>query len=212
MELNVFAVGPLGANCTLLWDENTLEAAVFDAGDDAPAIVERIETKKLELKYIFCTHAHFDHVNAVGDLKRHYEQAKICLHRGDAELYENLPAQGRAFGMYASSTPPVDVWLEGGEEFSLSGNSIKVLHTPGHSPGSVSFVFSIAGRTHIVCGDTVFAMGVGRTDLWGGSWEELMHSIKNVLFAYPDDTILIPGHGPNTTIGRERTMNPWLAE
>ncbi len=210
MKYEIFPVGPIEANCVLVWDETTLECAVIDPGDEARKIAARIEKNGLKPAALLCTHAHFDHFNALAAVKKIYPGAPVCLSAEDKELYENAPLQGRVFGMRVYAPPAVDKLIAGGETIKIGGEEIKALSTPGHSPGSLSFVFQCEGAAHIACGDVIFASGIGRTDLWGGDMDVLMNSIKNVILSFDDETVLLPGHGPISTVGREKKTNPWL--
>lgn len=210
MKYEIFPVGPIEANCVLVWDETTLECAVIDPGDEAKKIAARIDKNGLKPAALLCTHAHFDHFNALCAIKKLYPHAPIRLHADDKELYDNAPLQGRVFGMRVDSPPAVDELIGDGEIIKIGGGGIKAVLTPGHSPGSLSYVFQCEGAAHIACGDVIFASGIGRTDLWGGDMSVLMNSIKNVILSFDDAAVLLPGHGPATTVGREKKTNPWL--
>jgi len=210
MEYTVFPVGPIAANCTIIWDDVSCEAVVCDPGGDGQRIVSELQQRQLRPTGLLCTHAHFDHIDALSDVRAAFPDARIMLHKSDSELYNNTAVQGRAFGMQANTPPPVDRWIDQDDIIMVGEHKIKVLYTPGHAPGHTCFAFDHNGLDHIVCGDTVFAGSIGRTDLWGGDFKTLINSIITQLFVYTDNTVLIPGHGPETTVGHERTHNPFL--
>src|SRR5262245_4143906 len=196
-----FPVGPLQCNCTILGDPASGKALVIDPGDQGPEIVRRLAKRGLRAIALVHTHAHFDHVGAT----RHVAEAtkaEIRLHQGDEPLYENLAMQGAAFGFTFDDVLPVSRWMTDGETIKAGGIEVEVLHTPGHTPGSVCF--SLAGSEPILfAGDTLFQGSIGQTDLWGGDSRLILRSIKPRLYGLPEETLVIPGHGPETTIGEE---------
>jgi hydroxyacylglutathione hydrolase len=205
MIVERLVVGMLQCNCYLVGCENTKEGIVIDPGGDAPLILDRVEQLGLNIKQIVNTHGHIDHIAANRPVKE-ATGAPIAIHEDDAEwLVTDQGAYARMLGVL-SPGPPADVLLSEGDEISFGDESLKVIHTPGHSLGGISLV----GDGVVFCGDTLFAMGVGRVDLPGGSWETLMHSIQTRLFTMPDDTVAYTGHGAPTTIGREKQSNPWF--
>lgn len=211
MIFETFAVGALGCNCTILGDETSREAMVVDGGDGVDAVLERLRRHGLSAKYLVHTHAHIDHIADVGRL-RDETQARALLHPEDLPLYRNLAWQARLLGLGA---PPTVVALDGdlrdGDRFSVGAFDVEVLHTPGHTPGSVCFAISYAAKTPaLLTGDTLFAGSIGRWDIGGTSMEDIVASIHRKLMDYPDASGVIPGHGPSTTIGTERTSNPYL--
>jgi hydroxyacylglutathione hydrolase len=202
------AVGPLRCNCTIVADSAAGEAIVVDGGDDVPAIVARLDALGVRATYLVHTHAHFDHIGALGDL-RERTGGRGLLHPGDRPLYALLAEQARFFGVPPPAVVALDGDLRDGDVVRAGAVALDVLHTPGHTPGSVSF--SLAGATPmLLTGDTLFRGSVGRTDLGGTTLEELVGSIRERLLPFADDTIVVPGHGPATTIGTERTTNPFL--
>lgn len=207
MTRETFPVGPLGCNCSLVVCESTRQALVIDPGDEAPEILRRVAERGLSLVGIFHTHAHFDHVGGTLGV-REASGAPVMLHPGDRPLYEMVPLQGQMFGMQVAAPPPVDRWLEDGDVVAIGTLAGRVLHTPGHTPGSICL--HLGEQRVVFTGDTLFARGVGRTDLWGGSFEALIESIHDKLLTLPDDTMVVPGHGGETTVGRERAANPFL--
>jgi hydroxyacylglutathione hydrolase len=200
-------VGPLQCNCYILGDEATSEAIVVDPGEEAGRILALVNRHRLTVRTIVQTHAHFDHVGASGAL-REATGAEICLHRGDTFLYENLAMQAKLFGVPVPNAAPVSRWYDHGEEVKAGGLAMGVIHTPGHTPGSVCLRMAVDGL--VFSGDTLFCGSIGRTDLWGGSYEQIMASIASRLLVLPDETVVYPGHGPETTIGDERRFNPFI--
>jgi hydroxyacylglutathione hydrolase len=202
-------VGPLQCNCFILGDVATGEAIVVDPGDEADRILAQVRRHRLTVKAIVQTHAHFDHVGASGPLGE-ATGAQICLHRDDTFLYDNLAMQAKLFGVPVPQAAPVSRWYDHGEEVKAGGLALSVIHTPGHTPGSVCLRMAIEGV--LFSGDTLFCGSIGRTDLWGGSYEQIMTSIKERLLILPDETVVYPGHGPETTIGDERRSNPFVQQ
>ncbi len=201
--------GPLATNCYIVGDSETRQAAVVDPGGHVGAIRSALDRHGLTCKYIVNTHAHFDHVGGNAELKK-ATGAELLIHPAEADWLLQLEAQARMFGLSAAASPAADRTLGEGDVLSLGELRLEVRHTPGHSPGSVSLV--LAGQKKILVGDLVFAGSIGRTDLPGGSFEELRQSVFDKIFCHPDDTALYPGHGPATTVGRERRTNPFLGE
>lgn len=213
MVRETFAVGPLGCNCTILADEASKEAIVVDGGDGVEEVVRRLEARGLRAKYLVHTHAHIDHIGHLGAL-RERTGAPGLLHPADLPLYQALDWQARLLGMLE---PPavvrLDAELQDGDELRAGSVAMRVLHTPGHTPGSVCFAVSpAAAPPSLLTGDTLFAGSIGRWDLGGTSMEDIVASIHRKLMDYPDATRVIPGHGPSTTIGTERTSNPYLLQ
>jgi hydroxyacylglutathione hydrolase len=205
MIIERLVVGMLQSNCYVVGCENTHEGIVIDPGGDGPLIIDRVEELGLTIKYIVNTHGHIDHIAANGPVKE-ATGAQIAIHHDDAEwLVTDQGAYARMLGV-VSPGPAADVLLSDGDDITFGEESLRVLHTPGHSLGGIS----LAADGVVFCGDTLFAMGVGRVDLPGGSWETLLDSIKTRLFTLPDDTTAYTGHGPPTTIGREKQVNPWF--
>lgn len=193
-------------NCWIAGSEDTQQGVVIDPGGDAERIVEAVEESGLTIRYVLNTHCHFDHMGANADVVA-ATGAELALHPAELPILE---AQGGAawFGVRAAQSPLPDLELAPGQDLTVGTLRFQVLHTPGHSPGSVTFYLPEEGVAFD--GDTLFAGGVGRADLPGGDWDALMRSIRNVLFALPDETALYPGHGPETTVGREKRSNPWV--
>ena len=210
MIVETFPVGMLACNCTILGDPNSGEAIVIDGGDDVGAIAQRLDAHKLRPRYLVHTHAHFDHIGALGPLRERCGGAAL-LHPADRPLYATLAQQGRMIGLTTGMEP---VTLDGdfidGDELRAGALRLRAIHTPGHTPGSSSFAIDDGTATTLFTGDTLFRGGVGRWDLGGTSLEDIVDSIRTKLFVYPDDARVVCGHGPSTTIGTERATNPFL--
>lgn len=203
-----FPVGMLQCNCSIIGDPDTLLGLVIDPGDEASHIISVINRHKLKLKYILLTHAHIDHIGGVGQIKE-MTGAEILLHPGDLQLYEGVSMQAEWVGVKIPLWKPLDRHLSDNDVIKLGALELNVIHTPGHSPGGVTF-FLASAKPLLFTGDTLFQGSIGRTDLWGGSFETLIDSIKNRLLSFPDETIVYPGHGQKTTIGNERRSNPFI--
>ncbi len=198
--------GQFVENCYLLADPASREAVMVDPGEEAQRFLEELERRRWRLTAIWLTHAHLDHIMGVETVKR-ATGVPIYLHPLDRQLYQALPAQGEWAGLALAPPPPPDAALVEGQRLRVGAHEVVVRHTPGHSPGSVSFV----GEGFVLSGDVLFAGSIGRTDLPGGDFSTLVASIQRVLLAQPDSTVVLSGHGPETTIGVERLTNPFLA-
>lgn len=207
MILETFPVGLLQCNCTLLGDEATGEAIVIDPGDEIDRIDRRLNSFGLKLKQILITHAHIDHVGGALKLKR-LTGAPILLNENDLPLLEMMDKQAAWLGVTTPETAPPDQGLVDGQQVGVAAYPAKVIHTPGHTQGSVCLHF--VPLKMVIAGDTLFAGSIGRTDLPGGDSEQIIESIHTRLLSMPDDTKIIPGHGPMTAIGVERKSNPFL--
>jgi glyoxylase-like metal-dependent hydrolase (beta-lactamase superfamily II) len=207
MILESFPVGPLQANCTILGDEDAGEAIVIDPGDEAERIHGRLTKLGLKLKQILLTHAHIDHVGGALRLKR-LTGAPILLNENDLPLLATMEQQAAWLGIPTPETAPPDEGLADGQRVGLERYPAQVLHTPGHTQGSVCLHF--APLKLLVAGDTLFAGSIGRTDLPGGDYGQIIDSIQSRLLPLPDETRVLTGHGPETTIGTERRSNPFL--
>jgi glyoxylase-like metal-dependent hydrolase (beta-lactamase superfamily II) len=207
MILETFPVGPLQANCTILGDEEAAEAIVIDPGEEASRIQGRLAELGLTLKQILLTHGHIDHVGGAQELKR-LTGAPILLNEDDLPLLKMVGVQAMFFGLPKPETGLPDQHLSDGQRVGLERYPAKVLCTPGHTKGSVCFYF--ASLKLLVAGDTLFAGSIGRTDLPGGNSAKIINSIQTRLLTLPDETRVLTGHGPETTIGRERRSNPFL--
>ena len=198
--------GMFAENCFLVIDEQTHQCAIVDPGQEAGLILQKIEQAGAQPVAIWLTHAHVDHVLGVAEVARQ-TGAIVCLHPADRPLYNGVAEQAAWFGLAPSEEQPApDRDLVAGEQLKVGGLSFDVRHAPGHSPGSICFV----GHGVVFSGDVLFAGSIGRTDLPGGDFETLIASIERELLPLPDDTIVYSGHGPETTIGRERRTNPFL--
>ncbi len=209
MWIETFSVPPLGCNCTVIADEAAGEAIVVDPGGDAPGILKRLADRGLRVTSIVHTHTHIDHVGATAAVQRAHG-ASARIHADDLPLYEILAVQGELLGMRAPPPAELDRWLTDGEVLSVGALSLEVLHTPGHTPGSVCFHLHGAETDTVLAGDTLFAGSIGRTDLWGGDSGLILKSIQRRLLSLDDDTRVITGHDRPTTIGHERRHNPFL--
>ena len=209
MILESFPVGPLACNCTILADEATREAIVIDPGDDVSRIAKRLNDQGLQLKQILVTHGHIDHVGGALKLKR-LTGAPIYLNENDLPQLDMMEEQAAWVGLDLAvpETAPPDEGLAEGQVVGLEHYPAKVLHTPGHTQGSVCLHF--APLNLLIAGDTLFAGSIGRTDFPGGNIDQMMASLHTRLLALPDETRVLPGHGPGTTIGLERASNPFL--
>ena len=207
MILETFPVGPLRCNCTILGDETTGEAIVVDPGDNVPEILTRLASHRLALKQIIITHAHIDHVGGAIQLKR-VTGAPIFLNQNDLPQLEIMPAQARWLGVKPPEVAPPDASAEDALKIGLANIPGEVLHTPGHTEGSICLYF--APQQLLLAGDTLFAGSIGRTDLPGGDERKIIRSIHDRLLTLPDAATVIPGHGEITTIGEERANNPFL--
>ena len=205
----ILPVGPLQCNCSVFGDEQTREAIVIDPGDNIDGVLAILRKHQLKVKAIVITHAHIDHIGALGEL-RERTGGRGLLHPGDEPLYATLREQARWLGVAPPPIVTLDGELTDGDSLNAGGAKLDVLHTPGHTPGSVSFALDLGDRALLLTGDTLFREGVGRWDLGGTSLADIARSIRSKLFAYPDETVVIPGHGPATTIGHEKRENPYV--
>lgn len=203
-------VGPLQCNCTILFDAGSRDAVVIDPGDEGDRIVAEIEKANLRVSALLHTHAHFDHIGGSAAVAAG-TGASIRLHPDDAPLYDALPEQAALFGLSASSPSPRGAPLSDGEVIRFGAFSVTAIHTPGHTPGSTCFL-SDGASPILYSGDTLFRRSIGRTDLWGGDTDLILQSIRQKLFSLPEETPVVCGHGPDTTIGEEKRANPFVAD
>jgi hydroxyacylglutathione hydrolase len=246
----IIPVGMLQCNCSILGDPETREAIVVDPGDEVERILKILREHRLNVRAIVSTHTHIDHVGGLARLHA-ATKAPVLIHEADLELYRNLDMQAQFLGMRTPESMRIEDFVKEGDSVRWGGYAARVIHTPGHTPGSISLLVE-KGRTteqdyvgrartdsakasaeapsraplrgtageatpalargpgRLVCGDTLFQGSIGRTDLWGGSMKDILSSIREKLLALPDETLVIPGHGENTTIGAERAENPYL--
>ena len=206
MILEVRAVGPFYKNAFIVGCERTREAIVIDPGDEVDQVVAAVHERNLGVRHILLTHAHIDHITGVAAAKEAFG-APVYLHRDDLFLYDRILEQGQMFGIAVRRQPPIDVFYDA-TPVAFGDYQVHVHHTPGHCPGGVCLQL----RDHLFVGDTLFAGSIGRTDLPGGNHAVLMHSITEVIFPLGDVAIVHPGHGPDTTVARERQTNPFVLD
>jgi hydroxyacylglutathione hydrolase len=207
MLIETIVVGPLGVNCLILGDKQSNEGVVIDPGADCEMILGAIARLGLKIKYLINTHGHFDHVGCNGPLLKE-TGAEFLIHEKDLGLLKMASRTAHKYGLVVEDSPAPNRYLADGMRLEFGRRSIEVLHTPGHTEGGCCLL--LRNEKLVVTGDTLFADSVGRTDLPGGSHEILMASIQEKLMPLEDDTLVWPGHGPSTTIGHERRLNPYI--
>ena len=212
MLIEVRAVAPFFKNGVVIGCERTRQAVLVDPGDEVDELIAAVHAHALEVRHILLTHAHIDHITGVGAAKDAFD-VPVYLHRDDLFLYQSAVQQGAMFGFKVSQPPPVDAYYDL-SPIGFGDYEARPHHTPGHCPGGVCLQVGKRGAAgdHLFVGDTLFAGSIGRTDLPGGNYDTLLQSITGVLFPLGDDAIVHPGHGPDTTIRRERTTNPFVLE
>jgi hydroxyacylglutathione hydrolase len=219
----IIPVGLLQCNCSILGDPQTREAIVVDPGDEVEHILEILRRHELKVRSIVSTHTHIDHVGGLARLHRE-TGAPVLIHEADLELYRHLDVQAQWIGMRTPEMTQIEDFVKEGDAVRWGGLEARVLHTPGHTPGSICLVVGQARRAdadlersgetrseaRLIAGDTLFQGGIGRTDLWGGSYPQIIRSIREKLIVLPETMLVYPGHGESTTIGAEREYNPFL--
>ena len=214
LKLHSFSTGSFGCNCSIIYSENTKEAIIIDPGDDELNILHRVEKLGLKVVKLLHTHAHFDHIGCSKSLKDKWGST-MHLHQGDQNLYNALSTQRQMFAMDNGDGPGViDSWLLDDEEFSIDAefkHFLKTIYTPGHTEGSCCFYTDYFDTPILFAGDTLFRQSIGRTDLPGGDFHKIKHSIKDRLYSLDEQTRVITGHGPETTIFAEKKSNPFVS-
>jgi len=203
----ILPVGPLACNCSVIGDETTREAMIIDPGDEVDEIMAIVRRHGLTVKQIVVTHGHIDHVGGAMKLKR-LTGAPILLNQNDYDLLKTADQVAAWLGMAPPGKIDIDQDLSAGDVVGVGNLKAAVMHTPGHTEGSVCLHF--APQQKLIAGDTLFAGSIGRTDLPGGNFKKIMHSLKGPVMSLPDETVVVPGHGPLTTIGEERETNPFI--
>lgn len=207
MRVEMITVGVFQSNCFVASCEETGEAIIIDAGDDAEAILDRV--RDLDVKLIFNTHAHMDHVGALAAVKKALS-VPVLMSQDEMDIYRRLPEQGAMFGVPAPELVEIDGFVSGGDMVEFGKLRGRVIETPGHSPGGVCLVFDDLSPPIAFVGDVLFRGSIGRTDLPGANHETMIETLRDVIMKLPDDMIAYPGHGPETTIGFEKQSNPFL--
>ena len=215
MFIKTFQVGSFRCNCSILADEKTGDAIVVDPGDEAERILAELKAQGFTARYLVHTHAHIDHIAATRAVHE-ATGGEVCLNKGDQMLYDNIAMQGEFLGLKVDPiVAPITRYIEHQDVIETSSLKLNVLHTPGHTPGSVCFYCETldmngTSRKLMFSGDTLFSGSIGRTDLWGGDYDQIISSLKERVTKVPFETEVIPGHGPTTTVARELKSNPFL--
>jgi glyoxylase-like metal-dependent hydrolase (beta-lactamase superfamily II) len=207
LEIHQLSVGPLQVNCFLVACLKTRDAMVIDPGEEGARILYLAESKEVNISKVVNTHGHFDHIGANQQLVD-ATAAKLMLHAADLPLLQNARNHAEVYGLTVAPSPEPDRLLDQGDTFEVGEHSFSVFHVPGHSPGGICLL----SEGHLFVGDVLFAGSIGRTDLPGGDFDALVEGVRERLFSLPDDTVVHPGHGPDTTIGHERRMNPFVGD
>lgn len=214
LNVDTLAVGPLEANCYIVTDKASDEAMIIDPGGDADLILETFSAMDADPLYIVLTHGHADHLQAASEIKKRFEDIQIFVHEADAEMLVDAEKNGSALFGFSILAPSADQLLKDGNEILLGESRFGIIHTPGHTRGGISIYWAgtdlLAGM--VFTGDALFAGGIGRYDLPGGDEQTLLTAIREKLLTLPDDTLILPGHGPTTTVLREKQTNPYFEE
>ena len=205
LQIKRLTVGAFAMNCYLVYDEESRDGIFIDPGMEADRLIQHVEDLDLNIKFIVNTHAHIDHVAEAGIIQNHFK-IPFYLHSEEIPLLDSVEEQAVMFGITPGHKPQVTEYLDEKDTISFSSFKGKILHTPGHSPGSISIYFN----GHVFVGDCLFMDSIGRTDLYKGDYDQLIQSIRTKLLTLPEDTKVYSGHGPTTTIGREKLYNPFL--
>jgi len=211
MRVDTLTVGMFQSNCFVVSCEDTRAAIVIDPGDEGDRILAHVDQKKLDVKMVVCTHGHIDHVAALPVVAQALG-CPVLMHSGDLPLYESIDRQAMLFGLETPGKVKIDRILAGGEKLTFGNLTGEVIHTPGHSPGGVCIAFAGVKPPVVFVGDVLFRGSIGRTDLMGASERQMMKTLKEIILELPDEMIVYSGHGPETTIARERRSNPFLID
>ena len=210
IDIHTLSLGMFQSNCFIVSCNETREGVVIDAGDEGEVILKTIDRLHINIKAILETHAHIDHVSALDEVQPALG-VPVYMHKDELPTYDMLSQQAAMFGLQPPRSVSIDRTLQDGDEIPIGKLTAKVLHAPGHSPGSVCFYFAGESPPRIIVGDVLFKGSIGRTDLPGGSYGTIIETLTKVMLPLPDDTIVYSGHGPETTIGEEKRFNPFLA-
>lgn len=211
MRVKMLTVGAFQSNAFIVSCEETKEGIVVDACDDARAILDDIAQNGITIRAIVTTHAHIDHVTALAEVAEAVS-APILMHQSELPIYESVPQQALLFGLPAPTVVDIDRFVRGGDQITFGKLVGEVIETPGHSPGGISIVFPGESPPKVFVGDVLFRGSIGRTDLYGADHEQMMETLRESIMTLPDDTIVYPGHGEETTIGHEKHTNPFLLQ
>ncbi|MBI4244793.1 MAG: MBL fold metallo-hydrolase [Planctomycetes bacterium] len=209
MKLKQFILGPFVNNLFLLIDQNTNNAVLIDASFEIEKVINYVNQNKINLQKVILTHGHIDHIYGVKKIKSEFNP-EIILHKNDLWLYENISMQGQMFGFNSETAPNPDLLIDKDINIEFSGNKLEIFETPGHTPGSISIKTKLDNKDIVFTGDTLFYGSIGRTDLWGGSYETIELSIKKRLYNLPENTIVYTGHGEETSIKSEKSSNAFV--
>ena len=209
MTTKTLTVGPFQSNCFVLSCDDTKEAIIADAGDEATRILDYVTTNDLKVQFIINTHAHIDHVSGLAEVVEALS-VPVLMHQDETPVYDNVAASATMFGLPVPRSTKIDRFISGGDEIKFGNVRGRIIDTPGHSPGGITIVFEDETPPAAIVGDVLFAGSIGRTDLPGADHNVMMSTLKNVIMTFPDDMIVYSGHGPDTTIGHEKGTNPFL--